>query len=125
VSWRDQAACANRGDIDWFPTVELYYGANKTWRENVERAKHCCAACPVKAECLSMAMADPMTAGIWGGTTESERRRRPRPPRRPQVAHCGTDAGYYRHLRQTLTEPCVACRDAHAAAWRHRKRSTA
>lgn len=29
-------------------------------------------------------------------------------------AKCGTDGGYYRHLRITKTEPCEACRQAHA-----------
>lgn len=40
----------------------------------------------------------------------------PRPPRKPvNAAMCGTDGGYYRHVR-TLGEPaCVACLAAHAA----------
>lgn len=38
------------------------------------------------------------------------RRRRQRRRR----AECGTDGGYYRHLRTTHTRPCAACRAAHA-----------
>lgn len=30
------------------------------------------------------------------------------------IAQCGTDGGYYRHLRRTKTEPCTPCRKAHA-----------
>jgi WhiB family redox-sensing transcriptional regulator len=36
-------------------------------------------------------------------------------------ARCGTDAGYYRHLRNTRTEPCRPCIDAHTAANRGRR----
>lgn len=57
-----------------------------------------------------------------GGQKRSSARRcrrcAPRPVRKP--AACGTDSGYYRHLRgtkaQPKTEPCQPCRDAHAAA---------
>lgn len=31
-------------------------------------------------------------------------------------ARCGTDGGYYRHLRKTHTPPCEPCKAAHAAA---------
>ena len=36
--------------------------------------------------------------------------------RNNRPARCGTDSGYFRHLRTTLTEPCDACRQAHADA---------
>jgi hypothetical protein len=40
-------------------------------------------------------------------------------PRRRRVARCGTDSGYYRHLRRTKTKPCAACKSAHSqAVWR-------
>lgn len=126
MSWKQRAACADRDDIDWFPTMEAPGGQNAAWRNNVARAREVCSSCPVSAECLRAAMADPFTAGIWGGTTEGERRRRPQPPRqRPTVARCGSDAGYYRHLRQTNTEPCQECREAHAMAARLRKHTLA
>lgn len=38
------------------------------------------------------------------------------------VAKCGTDAGYYRHLRRTKTEPCEACKRAHADRWLEKKK---
>lgn len=124
MSWYDQAACAGRTDIDWFP--EFRGDRSGEWRSNLARAREVCDACPVSAECITAARLDPNTAGIWAGTTESQRRRSPeRAVRRPQVARCGTDAGYYRHLRQTRTEPCVACLEAHAMAWRIRKHQMA
>lgn len=46
-------------------------------------------------------------------------RARSRKRRRP-TAKCGTDSGYYRHIRgsktEPKTEPCDACRKAHAKA---------
>lgn len=39
-----------------------------------ERAKAVCATCPVWRECLEYALADHEREGVWGGTTEKERR---------------------------------------------------
>ena len=33
-----------------------------------------CGDCPVRAECLEYAMAEPDLVGTWGGTSERERR---------------------------------------------------
>jgi WhiB family redox-sensing transcriptional regulator len=41
----------------------------------VVAAKAVCRACPVRAECLSYAEQTGQGHGIWGGTTEEERRR--------------------------------------------------
>ena len=121
-SWRDRAACVGRVDIDWFPSVDRPGGTTKAFRDNIARAREVCASCPVKAECLAEARADPLTAGIWGGTTETQRRGGPRQPAwRPLKARCGTEAGYFAHLRQTHTQPCVACKEAHALTERLRR----
>jgi WhiB family transcriptional regulator, redox-sensing transcriptional regulator len=40
----------------------------------VVAAKTVCRGCPVRAECLSYAMQTGQDHGIWGGTTEEERR---------------------------------------------------
>ena len=37
-------------------------------------ARRVCATCTVRPECLNYARADTDTAGVWGGTTERERR---------------------------------------------------
>lgn len=41
--------------------------------KSVKRAKELCSVCPVRAECLAFAMADPEMVGVFGGTTERER----------------------------------------------------
>lgn len=39
-----------------------------------ERAKAVCARCQVRAECLRFAMETVQDHGVWGGTSEEERR---------------------------------------------------
>lgn len=126
MNWTDQAACRDRPDVDFFP---VYEGTiTVAWKENTAAAKAICASCPVKDACLTDALSHWGTGGIWGGTTELEREKMPKRHLRSSVALCGTDAGYYRHLRITLTAPCSACRAAHAKYTRERaaaKRSLA
>ena len=42
---------------------------------SVRAAKAVCAGCPVHAECLEYALAHDERYGVWGGTSERERRR--------------------------------------------------
>jgi WhiB family redox-sensing transcriptional regulator len=65
ASWRKQAAC--RG-ID----PEVFYPATD---EDAEEAKAICSMCPVRQACLEHALAHREREGVWGGTTERERRR--------------------------------------------------
>lgn len=115
MSWREHRACVGVDPEVFFPDVG----------RNAATAKAICASCSVQAECLRYALENREEYGVWGGLAPWERQGRQRPPKRPAVARCGTDAGYYRHLRQTHTEPCVACREAHAIAHRVRKHALA
>jgi WhiB family redox-sensing transcriptional regulator len=66
-SWMDQAACASHDDPDlWFPER----GDDDRQRE----ALRICGGCPVRSACLACVLSLPMQPGIWGGTTEDERR---------------------------------------------------
>src|SRR5437762_9490496 len=42
--------------------------------ETAEAARGVCSDCLVRAECLATALEDPLTAGVWGGTTAAERK---------------------------------------------------
>ncbi|MEZ5311676.1 MAG: WhiB family transcriptional regulator [Microthrixaceae bacterium] len=44
-------------------------GLGWSWRGQV------CATCPVKTQCLEYALANRIDHGVWGGTSERERRR--------------------------------------------------
>ena len=43
--------------------------------EQIEAAKAVCEECPVKERCLQFALETNQDSGIWGGTSEEERRR--------------------------------------------------
>ncbi|HET6919853.1 MAG TPA: WhiB family transcriptional regulator [Jiangellaceae bacterium] len=64
--WWDDALCRQIGD------PELWYPAKEAGRPHA--AIRICADCPVRVECLQHAL-DNDEAGVWGGTTERERRR--------------------------------------------------
>jgi WhiB family redox-sensing transcriptional regulator len=67
--WRQRAACRDEDPELFFPLTEMGPGARQA-----QRAKAICARCPVRAECLEYALGGSLDHGIFGGTTESERR---------------------------------------------------
>lgn len=81
--------------------------------------------CPVRTECLNMAVAM-NERGVWGGTTERERRairnkepRSKKVDRRVQKIVHGTADGY-RHETRLNLPPCRACKEA----WHNARRDT-
>jgi WhiB family redox-sensing transcriptional regulator len=73
TDWRAAGACAGE-DPDMFYTSD--------WRVAAE-AKAVCAGCPVQDACLAFALAARVPAGIWGGTSGTERRQMRRPAPAP------------------------------------------
>lgn len=63
-SWREAALCAQTDP-------ELFYPEKG---QSPEAAKAICAACPVRASCLSEALLHDVRFGIWGGLSERQRR---------------------------------------------------
>lgn len=53
----------------------------------VEVARRICADCPVKAPCLEYALEHRIDHGVWGGTSERERRRILKRRRETTAAH--------------------------------------
>ena len=57
------------------PTCSSPSGAAAPRVEQIETARRICGACTVNDECLEFALATNQEAGIWGGSTEEERRK--------------------------------------------------
>ena len=68
MDWRDYAACR---DVD--PDLFFPLGTSDACLLQIEEAKRICRTCPVSAPCLQWAL-ESGDAGVWGGTTEDERR---------------------------------------------------
>lgn len=67
ADWRSKAACAGYPNRMFFPSSEAS-------ASQIERAVAVCHVCPVTEECLEYAFETNQRAGIWGGTTEDERK---------------------------------------------------
>ncbi len=72
--WRDDAACRDHDPELFFPE-----GTAGPAREQAERAKQVCHACPVRTPCLRFALWHGLGFGIWGGVSGEERRLLQRP----------------------------------------------
>lgn len=57
----------------------------------VEVARKICAECPVKEPCLEYAMYHRVDHGVWGGTSERERRRMARRRRLLGTSRSGSE----------------------------------
>ena len=115
--WRDRAACKDD------PTPDLWFVPPGD-RHGIAAAKAICHRCPVAAECLAEAMADPSIVGVWGGTSEVERAKlRVAMPRQPKDIQHGTPGGHRTHRvrGEESCGPCTAAARAQNARDNQRK----
>jgi WhiB family redox-sensing transcriptional regulator len=68
--WRDRSSCRDTDPDLFFPI-----GTTGPAIEQIESAKRVCRNCDVQAACLEFALATNQEAGVWGGTSEEERRK--------------------------------------------------
>jgi WhiB family redox-sensing transcriptional regulator len=68
--WRDVAACRDTNPDLFFPV-----GTTGPAIEQIEEAKAVCRQCPALAPCLEFALMTNQDSGVWGGTSEEERRK--------------------------------------------------
>ena len=68
--WREDAACRNTNPDLFFPV-----GSTAEAVEETQAAIALCRRCPVRAQCLEFAMVTNQRDGIWGATSEDDRRR--------------------------------------------------
>ena len=69
TDWRDHAACGGLEPDLFFPV-----GTSGASLAGIEAARRVCRRCPVTTPCLRLALDLGHVSGIWGGTTEEERR---------------------------------------------------
>ena len=69
MDWRHRALC-----LDEDP--ELFFPIGTTWPAavQVDEAKAVCRRCTVTEDCLTWALESGQDAGVWGGTSEDDRR---------------------------------------------------
>lgn len=68
--WRQRAACRNVEPDLFFPI-----GSTGPAIGQIEAAKGVCHQCEARLACLEFALATNQEAGVWGGTSEDERRK--------------------------------------------------
>ena len=65
-SWMADGLCRQVDPALWFPTDDM--------TQSPREAIRICSTCPVKARCLAFAL-EHLETGVWGGTTDADRRR--------------------------------------------------
>ncbi|MCZ9349802.1 WhiB family transcriptional regulator [Streptomyces mutabilis] len=68
-NWREHAECRTEDPDLFFPIGTTGPAALQT-----EQAKAVCRRCPVREQCLRWALDTGQSIGVWGGTSEMERR---------------------------------------------------
>lgn len=68
--WRDHAACRDTEPDLFFPV-----GTTGPALEQIEAAKAVCRMCDSQVACLEFALATNQESGVWGATSEEERRK--------------------------------------------------
>lgn len=107
--WWDRARCH-----------DLWSLFDSTLAADHKKARKICKSCPVMADCLlevvNMRNSHRPVIGTWAGMLFGARGGAGR-----RAAVCGTDAGYYRHIRRDKEGACPECLKAHAEAETRRK----
>ena len=65
MDWMAEGNCNNHPPAVFFPSDGV----------GVEVAKKICGTCPVQERCLEYALSQRIDHGVWGGTSERQRRR--------------------------------------------------
>lgn len=68
--WRTVAACQDTDPDLFFPV-----GTTGPAIEQIDNAKAVCDTCAAKDPCLEFALTTNQDSGVWGGTSEEERRK--------------------------------------------------
>jgi WhiB family redox-sensing transcriptional regulator len=87
TEWMAQGNCRDKPPSMFFPSDGV----------GVEIARRICADCPVKTPCLEYALRHGVDHGVWGGTSERERRRIARQRRLASAGVVAPTPAFERH----------------------------
>lgn len=79
TGWMAMGKCRDLPPATFFPSDGV----------GVDAARQVCATCPVREPCLEYALEHHVDHGVWGGTSERERRRIARTRRLAAAAETG------------------------------------
>lgn len=65
MDWLNKAKCRKTSEVDFFSVSST----------DVKAAKEFCQTCSVKNMCLSYALSNNISHGVWGGKSARERRK--------------------------------------------------
>ena len=68
--WREKASCRSVDPDLFFPV-----GTTGVALDQIEQAKAVCRSCDAQAPCLEFALSTNQESGVWGATSEEERRK--------------------------------------------------
>ena len=68
--WRKKASCRSVDPDLFFPI-----GTTGLALDQIESAKAVCRSCDAMTDCLEFALTTNQESGVWGGTSEEERRK--------------------------------------------------
>lgn len=69
LTWRAGASCRDTSPELFFPI-----GTTGQAIDQIEAAKQVCMGCPSQEPCLEFALASNQDSGVWGATSEEDRR---------------------------------------------------
>lgn len=127
--WRAEASCRPGSDVD----PELFHpiGRGPLAQQQIRAAKKVCSHCPVIDECYRTSQALGMEFGIWGGLTETERRKGRQPDQVFRLAWLNTRKTHCPQLHRydqlnTYVDSrgrrhCRTCARERVSARRHRE----
>jgi WhiB family redox-sensing transcriptional regulator len=109
--WMRDGLCQEYPNVDFFPGPD----------DEALAVKAICAQCLVVDECLRYALLNRIVDGVWGKTTEKERRRmlrsKPKPaPSEREPVRCNECPKRTVRLRQGLCSTCWGRRQNYAVA---------
>ncbi|WP_081005215.1 WhiB family transcriptional regulator [Rhodococcus rhodochrous] len=102
--WQSRADCRLVDPSVFYPPDDETRGV-RLRRERI--ARQICTTCPVRIPCLNFALDTDEGHGIWGGTSEAERRK--------HAVRDGSDSGrsgLRRHTELTRDDPGVGARES-------------